>query len=133
MSSLPLFALVLLTTASPASDEPPPKAVVVRFLERARERDWTAAAAMLTADAQVLVGHVGGPLNAETVSVIGAMDRANCKALEPAETKQRLDGHPDLRFVEVRHQCSYRDKPGTHEMVATIFVKKGQIAGYMLN
>jgi hypothetical protein len=135
MPSLPLIALTLLASALPPPDDTDAKNVALRFMSLTEAKDWAAAAAMLTSDAQILIGHVGGPLNAETLPVTGTMNspKTSCALADTQQTPSRLPDHPELRFVEAHYTCLKEGGPKTHEMTVTYLVQGAKIAGYMLN
>jgi len=134
MLTLPLFALAILASGSPLDDSSP-KVVALRFMALIKAKDWKAATAMLTDDAQFVVGHVGGPLNTETIPITDTVNstKVTCTLLDTTQTDDRLPGHPEMSFVESRYQCLKEGGPQTHELRITYFVKGQKIAGYMLN
>jgi hypothetical protein len=92
MLTLPLFALAILASGSPLDDSSP-KVVALRFMALIKAKDWKAATAMLTDDAQFVVGHVGGPLNTETIPITDTVNstKVTCTLLDTTQTDDRLD------------------------------------------
>lgn len=113
-----------------------PAVVVQRLLEASAKEDWPTALAMLTADAQLGMGDVGGPLNKETVSILGVLEKNGCRITSTHETDQRDRVQSDIRFVDVKRMCPYgsaSDRSGEHELICTYFVKGEKIAGFYLH
>lgn len=112
-----------------------PAVVVQRLLEASAKEDWPTALAMLTADTQLGMGDVGGPLNKDTVSILGVLEKYGCHITSTQETAQRDPVRSDIRFVDVKRMCPYgsaSNRTGKHELIITYFVKAQKIAGFYL-
>ncbi|MFD1951924.1 hypothetical protein ACFSGX_14215 [Sphingomonas arantia] len=120
---------------TPVSNAETPTAIVERLLQASTKQDWPTALAMLTADAQLGMGDVGGPLDKATVSILGVLDRYGCRRTSIRETTQRDPVQSQIRFVEVRRICPYgpqSGRSGEHELITTYFVNGTKIAGFYL-
>ena len=130
-----IAVLAVLTLTAQASDAEPPIAVVDRFIVFVDAFDASGAAAMLTNDAMLGIGDVGGPLRKETVLALN-FKKQGCRRSGIHETDAPPKSQPNVRFVEVRYICPYGAKSGRsgeHELTVTYFAQGSKIAGYYLN
>jgi hypothetical protein len=130
-----IAVLAVLTLTAQASDAEPPIAVVDRFIAFVDASDASGAAAMLTNDAMLGIGDVGGPLRKETVLALN-FKKQGCRRSGIHETDGPPKSQPDVRFVELRYICPYGAKSGRsgeHEITVTYFAQGSKIAGYYLH
>ena len=127
--ALAAFAMI----AAPSAE--PPIAVVDRFIAFVDASDASGAAAMLTDDAMLGMGDVGGPLRKETVLAVN-FKKQGCRRSGIRETDGPPRSQPNMRFVELRNICPYgaqSGRSGEHELTVTYFVQGNKIAGYYLD
>lgn len=130
-----LGVIAVLTLTAQASGAEPPIAVVDRFIAFVDASDAAGAAAMLTNDAMLGIGDVGGPLRKETVLALN-FKKQGCRRSAIHETDGPPKSQPNVRFVKVRYICPYGAKSGRsgeHELTVTYFAQGSKIAGYYLN
>jgi len=128
-------ALLALAPIVAMSGREMPTTIVQRLLEASAKEDWPAVLTMLTTDAQLGMGDVGGPLNKETVSILGQMEKYGCRITSIRDTPNILPVKYDTLFVEVKRTCPYGavlGKSGEHEISTIYFVKGQKVAGFYI-
>ncbi|MET0307235.1 MAG: hypothetical protein ABW023_00885 [Sphingomonas sp.] len=118
------YILPLVAAFTPPDDDAP--AVTSRFLTYLEQGETAKAAAMLTRDAMMAAGDVGGPFLVEALPFA----RLGCTRRSVADTARPLSSDkPNIRVVAVTWTCLHGAEPGPHVRKGTFLIDGQKVAG----
>jgi hypothetical protein len=124
-----IASTIAFCSAAVAQTAPRPDPIAVaRSFYAALDRDDAAVGALLTADAMIVAGDVGGPLTGDLARQLLGMAREHCRqpGFAPAE---RPSPDPGVTIIVARYHCVSSEHPEGYDVALELFVRGERIAG----